>query len=39
MITLADLCLALGRWLERERIDTSRCQHTTLTVRGRKAAK
>ena len=36
MITLADLCLALGRWLEQERIDTSKCQDSTLTVRGKR---
>lgn len=36
---LADLCAALARWLEQQRIDTSRCQHTTLTVYGRKGHK
>lgn len=33
-MTLADLCLALHRWLEREQIDLLKVQHHTLSVKG-----
>jgi hypothetical protein len=37
-VTIADLCAALGRWLDNEkrmqRIDLSKVQDSTLTVRG-----
>lgn len=39
VMTLADLCVALSRWLAAERIDVARCKDTTLTVRGRKGHK